>query len=172
LRITITGTPGCGKTTVAEILSELLKIEKFNVSELVKEKRLYESFDEKRNSYVVDVEKLVKFFKDKDNFVAEGLVSHYIPADYCIVLRTEPKELERRLVKKGYSPEKIKENVEAEILGVIATEAFENPRAKRITQIDTTKRSPEEVAKAIAEFINGKEVFDEVDWLENETGSY
>lgn len=172
MRITITGTPGCGKTTTAELLAKLLRLRVFNLSSLVKKEKLYEDFDAERNSYVVDVEKLVEFFKDKDDFIAEGLVSHYIPADYCIVLRTNPKELERRLKERNYSPQKVRENLEAEILGVIATEAFENPKARKTTQIDTTNRTPSEVAEKIVEFIKGKEVFDEVDWLEDSAGGY
>ena len=172
MRITITGTPGCGKTTVAKLLSEQTGIPVFHLSDLIKEKGFYTDYDKERKAYVTDEEKLVDFFREKENFIAEGLVAHYIPSDLCIILRVNPSELSKRLAGRGYSPLKVAENVEAEKLAVIATEAFENPRAPRIAHIDTTNRTPEEVVRLILKVIEGEEVFDDVDWLEEQGNSY
>lgn len=58
--IVITGTPGTGKTTHAQLLVDespvLLK--HINVGELVKEKGLYEEYDEDWQSYTVDEDKV------------------------------------------------------------------------------------------------------------------
>ena len=172
MKITITGTPGCGKTTVAKLLSELTGIPVFHLSNLIREKGFYTEYDEKRDAYVTDVEKLTEFFKGKEKFIAEGLVAHYIPSDLCIILRVNPSELPKRLAGKEYSPHKVSENVEAERLAVIATEVFENPRAPRIAHIDTTNRTPEEVVNLILKCMEGEEVFDDVDWLEEQGNSY
>lgn len=172
MRIAITGTPGTGKSTVGRILSERLGIPVYNLSELIKEKKLYTEFDREKNAYVVDVEKLFEFFKNKENYIAEGLVAHYVPSDLIVVLRAKPEVVIERLKPRGYSEEKLRENAEAERVAVIATEVFENFPNSPIAHIDTTNRTPEEIAELVERALKGEEVFDEVDWLEDETDSY
>lgn len=60
--IIITGTPGTGKTTHAQILAEesSVPLKHINVGELVKEKSLYEEYDEEWQSYTVDEDKVCK----------------------------------------------------------------------------------------------------------------
>ena len=167
MRVGITGTPGTGKSTVAEILARKLNLPLFNLSRLVREEGLYTSYDEGREAYEVEPEKLREFFEGKEDFIAEGLVAHYIPVDYLIILRASPETVKERLKERPYSQEKINENAEAERFAVIATEALENPLFKKVIHIDTTNRSPEEVARLIEEAIRkGEELFEEVDWLE------
>ena len=43
---TVTGTPGCGKTTFAQLLSAACSLKQLVVGELVKEKGLHEGWDE------------------------------------------------------------------------------------------------------------------------------
>jgi adenylate kinase len=58
--IVITGTPGTGKTTHAQLLvvDSPVPLRHINVSELVKEKALHDGFDEEWQSYVVDEDKV------------------------------------------------------------------------------------------------------------------
>ena len=58
--IVITGTPGTGKTTHAELLVQEspVPLKHINVGEMVKEKGLYEAFDEEWQSYTVDEDKV------------------------------------------------------------------------------------------------------------------
>lgn len=62
--IVITGTPGTGKTTHAQLLASEspVPLKHINVGELVKEKNLYEEYDEEWQSYTVDEDKVG--FKD------------------------------------------------------------------------------------------------------------
>lgn len=57
--IVITGTPGTGKSTHAELLVQEspVLLRHINVSEFVKEKELYENFDAEWDSYIVDEDK-------------------------------------------------------------------------------------------------------------------
>jgi len=57
--IVITGTPGTGKSTHAELLVQEspVPLRHINVSEFVKEKELYENFDAEWDSYIVDEDK-------------------------------------------------------------------------------------------------------------------
>ena len=58
--IIITGTPGTGKTTHAELLAaeSPIQLQHINVGEWVKEKGLHEGFDEEWQSYTVDEDKV------------------------------------------------------------------------------------------------------------------
>jgi len=57
--IVITGTPGTGKSTHAELLVQEspFPLRHINVSEFVKEKELYENFDAEWDTYIVDEDK-------------------------------------------------------------------------------------------------------------------
>lgn len=57
--IVITGTPGTGKSTHAELLVQEspFPLQHINVSEFAKQEELYENFDAEWNSYVVDEDK-------------------------------------------------------------------------------------------------------------------
>lgn len=58
--IVITGTPGTGKTTHAQLLAEQspVPLQYINVSELIKEKTLHDGFDEEWQTYIVDEDKV------------------------------------------------------------------------------------------------------------------
>jgi adenylate kinase len=58
--IIITGTPGTGKTTHAQLLVDLspVPLQHINVGELVKQQNLHEGFDEEWQSYTVDEDKV------------------------------------------------------------------------------------------------------------------
>ena len=57
--IVITGTPGTGKSTHAELLVQEspVPLQHVNVSEFVKEKELYEIFDAEWDTHIVDEDK-------------------------------------------------------------------------------------------------------------------
>lgn len=58
--IVITGTPGTGKSTHAQIIANEspLSLEHINVGEWVKERGLYEDFDQEWQSYTVDEDRV------------------------------------------------------------------------------------------------------------------
>lgn len=144
MRIGITGTPGTGKTTVAEALDRKV----IDLKEFARERGLGEEED----LYEIDVE-AVKEELPEDCWV-EGHLAHKVGVDYCIVLRTRPDVLEERLKERDYSEEKVEENLEAEKMDLILSEAFENCK---IYEIDTTKKSVEEVVEEIEEAVENKE---------------
>jgi adenylate kinase len=100
-----------------------------------------------------------------ETIILEGHFSHHF-ADWSIVLRLAPFILKSRLEARGYSAPKIKENLEAEALDVILVEAVE--LCARVDEIDTTGKSPPEVAELVARIIQGrlKLPVGQVDWLD------
>ena len=162
--ISLSGTPGTGKTTVAKILS-------MTGFKVISMNRIAEGFlderDQQRDSHVVDMEALVEAMKtgrlsileeNETHTIIEGHLSHHLPVDFTIVFRTSPAVLEKRLYSRGYHTEKVRENMEAEALGVISVEAME--RGVPVYEIDTTHTSPQEVAERFRDIVA---------MLENET---
>ena len=160
--ITVTGTPGTGKTTVAENMG----LETVHLTEYVKEKGL----GEQKEEFEVDIDEMTEPVQnelqdiDEDGkVVVEGHLSHHVPSDLCIVLRTHPDELESRLKARDYSEEKIRENLEAEALDVILSEAVS--MQENVLEIDTTNRKPEETVEIIREAVEKEETgYGDVDW--------
>jgi adenylate kinase len=160
--VALTGTPGVGKTTVAEILKE----RDYIVESVGK---LAEKFDciigEELGSKIVDVDSLSDKIDRSGFTIIEGHLSHHLDPDITIVLRCNPKVLKKRLSRTGWNEEKILENVEAEITDVILMEAM---GAKRVYEIDTTKLKAEKVADHVDRIINGEDEEykpGKIDWI-------
>jgi adenylate kinase len=149
--IAITGTPGTGKTEVAKALAKLTGWEYVSLNEVAENRSLYEGYDEKRESKIVDIEKLREAVNvlsaSRKNMIIESHYAHDMPCDAVIVLRTDPDVLRKRLTGKGFHAEKVAENVEAEMMQVIRDEAKE--AHKNVFEIDTTKKTPSAAAKEI-----------------------
>jgi adenylate kinase len=148
MRIALTGTPGTGKTTVAK----LLPFRVIDINGLIKDEGLSLGTDRERGCLIADVDSLAKRVeelapeKDEEMVILEGHFSHQLAAE-AIVLRTSPKVLRVRLALRGYPEKKVRENLEAEALDVILVEAAE--WCDRTSEIDTTGRSPQEVAELV-----------------------
>ena len=140
--ICVTGSVGAGKTYLSKKLAKSLKFDYVDVNLLIKKNKLYDSYDKKTRSYVVDEKKLTKFLEKniKKNSVIDSHLSHYLSkkfVDLCIVTKCDIKILNNRLKKRKYSKEKIQDNLEVEILDVILIEAKENKH--NILVVDTSK---------------------------------
>lgn len=169
--IAITGTPGVGKTTVSKLLAERLKYGYVNLRDYALEKGLGEMKGEELELDVDELaENFARDFSGKD-VVVDSHLAHFMPADLVVVLRAHPRLVGKRLKARGYSREKLGENVEAELVDVILVEALEEN--ENVIEVDTTGKTPENVVEEILGLIergvrrrvgvvNWSEVYDEV----------
>jgi len=158
--IALTGTPGTGKTSVSKILHKK-GFEIVDLNKVVCEKNFLFGKDEKRESNIVDIDRINNYVKEnctgKDIVFIEGHLSHLLKSvDKVFVFRCHPKKLRGNLSKKGWNEQKIKENVEAEILDIILCETLEIHQKDNIFEIDVSEKSLDDVASSIIEIINNK----------------
>ena len=66
--IVVTGTPATGKTTLSKKLAKKLNYYYVDVNKLISKHKLYEGYDRKRKTKIVDVRKLNKFLIDYIDF--------------------------------------------------------------------------------------------------------
>jgi len=143
--IIISGNPATGKTTIAKKIAKQKKLKYIDVNQIIKDNKLYSYYNKKDKSYVVDVKKLNRFLinlikKDK-KVVLDSHLTHYLPSKYvdeCIITKCNLKELRKRLEKRKYSKEKIKNNLDCEIFDVCKIEALENKH--KVNVVNTSKK--------------------------------
>jgi adenylate kinase len=181
--IIISGTPGTGKSTVSKQISEMIDAKIISLNELAISEKLTLQYDKKRETYIVDFDKLIPYlinliesFKNAGHkfLIIEGHFADIVPNEfinYAIVLRCDPEQLSNRLKKRGYKREKVRENVQAEILGNCVNYLIQKQINSPTYEIDTTLLTIESIAKTIIDLIiYNKNVegfkIGKVDWLE------
>ena len=168
----ITGTPCTGKTTIASRLNGRV----IKINDLARSHGFIMGVDEQKGYDIIDIEKLslhvCQLIKDCDEvLIFEGHVTHLLDgADKVIVLRANPDILKKRLEGRGYSPSKIRENLEAEALGVCSAEAIE--KHDEVYELDVSDLTVDEAAELVGEVIeNGGDYpvgsVDYMEWLLN-----
>jgi adenylate kinase len=179
----VSGTPGTGKTTISKNISNYIKANVISLNELAISENLIVKYDAKRETSVINNKKLISFLieliedykkEDLEFLIIESHFSDIVPEQYInfvIILRCDPDELYNRLKRRGYKREKIRENVQSEILGNCVNYFINKPLNIPILEIDTTNVSIESITKTIVDILRKKIDIDDfyagkVDWLE------
>lgn len=154
MRVVVTGTPGTGKTSATEVLESDLDV--VHLNEAIREEELFGDVDEERDSVIADLDAIREWIGDRDDCVIESHLAHHLDADRAIVLRCRPDVLRERLKGRDESEASIAENAESEALDGILAEAVDRHGLDAVYEIDTTDRSPSEVATEIDAVIRGE----------------
>jgi adenylate kinase len=153
MRLALTGTPGTGKTTVTDLLTDGadpgVDLEPIHLNDVLEREGLYDRVDEDRDSYVADLEALREWLAGRDDVLIESHLAHHVDADRVVVLRCRPDELADRLRDRSADETEIDENADSEALDVILGEAVERHGRERVYEVDTTDRSPAAVAREV-----------------------
>ena len=166
MRVAITGTPGTGKTSVSAILRQRGH-DVLDMTQYIKDNGLREEYDAERDTYDVDVERLNDYLADYDNVIFEGHLAHFMDVDSVIVLRCHPDVMKGRLEARGYSEEKVSENIQAEVLDVILFEAVES--GIPTFSVDTSHGIVERTADEIEDVMKGDVIGhmpEDISWAE------
>jgi len=147
--IILTGTPGTGKDTVA-IGLERKGFIWLSLNNIIKQRRLWKK--KEKGCLVADMKGLEKEIRkgisklrkggDKDIIVEGHLACEFkMPADICIVLRTNPETLRKRLEKRKYPKMKTDDNILCEELDYCTQKAEANLECP-VYEVRTDKSIP------------------------------
>jgi adenylate kinase len=101
-------------------------LEKYRSQDLNMDKIVNKSFD------VKEILNLVTKNKRITGIIVDSHLSQYIENDYCIIVRSDIKDIYKRLKARKYTQAKIEENIQSEIFEICLDEA-RNLHTKIIT---------------------------------------
>lgn len=173
--IFITGTPCTGKTTVSEAVADRLGCKLIKINDLAIQNDFVLGIDDEKGYKVIDIpalnEKVDEIIRSSDELlIFEGHLAHLCDGgDKVIVLRVRPEILEERLKARDYSDAKIRENLEAEAMGVCTAEAYDI-YGENISEIDVSDLTVDEIVDELSDVILASKTYpvgevDFMDWL-------
>ena len=175
LRFVITGNPGVGKHTTAKIIAEKINADIIDINDVAIDNN---ATGKKTDLGLdVDVKRLVRLLekqlKAERDLVIVGHLAPYVlkPVGISLVavLRRSPYELEKTLKKRGYSVDKVRENVASEILGTSLYDSLKTFGKRKVAEFDTTGKTPKEttyeILAALQKKSKSKSKLIGIDWL-------
>lgn len=162
--IAITGTPGTGKSSAALELARIIHAATvIDAGKFARKNGIVEGFDARRKSWIVDTKRLkrkilghIKSENGPAVIIVEGHYSEEVcTPDVTFVLRCRPDVLEKRLLKRKYTKEKLEENILAEALDYCTISACNNKTA-RVYELDSTMAGKKSLARTMARLIASK----------------
>ena len=156
-RLGITGTPGTGKKTIAPLVASRLGFSTLDLNSLAIRRKSLNPGD----TIEVEIAPMRRRL-EKLEFESKVLYGHLLPSvfrrgelDFIVVLRCKPAVLKGRLLRRGYSPQKLRENLEAELIGVTLAECLKRFGDERLLEYDASSGEPGLVVDRILADISG-----------------
>ena len=161
--IALTGSPGSGKSSIAE-LAKSSGWEVISVEKLAEKHGLLGEFDKNDQAKEIDIEKLRKSLgRINGPLIIDGHLSHYLEVDAIVILRCKPSILRERLQQRGYPEWKIESNVDWEIIG----SSWSDIENENVAEFETSSAELDKVWSDIQDWINeghpSRKPF--VDWM-------
>lgn len=171
MKLIITGNPGVGKHTSAKIIADRTGAEILDINRIAIDNNAIAKKTDR--GLEVDVKKLgrlmTKMMTSRKDMIVVGHLAPYVlrPAGIGLVavLRRSPYELENTLKKRGYSAEKVRENLAGEILGVSLYDSLKKFGRRKVVEFDTTNKTPDKTADEIMRALRKKPKPARIDWL-------
>ena len=175
IRLAITGNPGVGKHTSTKFLCEKLGgLKIIDINKIIIDNNAFLLNDDLYGKEV-DIKKTLKLIRDE---LKKGgdivIIGHLVPyvlkpdgIDLVVVMRRSPYEIIKTFEDREYSPEKIRENVASEILGISFYDALKTFGKSKVIEFDATGKTPQESAEEIMSLLQNKlkRKIGMVDWL-------
>ena len=167
----ITGTPGTGKKSVAPIVARSLGVACLGINELARAEGLMKNAGTEGEVDTVLLRRaLAKRVKPP-----AVLYGHLLPYSVdrrrvakAVVLRCEPSVLKLRLMSRGYPGEKVLDNVQAELIGLLSADTVKSFGRARTFEVDTTYSTPAESAAQVVSIAKGGlKGAGPIDWMPN-----
>jgi adenylate kinase len=173
-RLVITGSPGVGKHTSARLVAK-----RFQGSKIIDINKLAlanNAILEGKDGTSIDIKKVSRLIEQEAKINTKDLifVGHLAPyvinpedVSIAIVLRRSPYELISVFQKRHYSPEKARENIASEILGITLYDSLTAFGRDKIAEVDTTGEMPSQTLDKIIPLLQQKlrPQFGCIDWL-------
>lgn len=175
IKVAITGSPGVGKHTCTKIVCEKLgDVKIIDINKIIIDNNAFLLNDD-RNGKEVDIKKTLKLIR---NELKKGgdlvIIGHLVPyllrpdgIDIVVVMRRSPYEIIRTFEERDYSPEKIRENVASEILGISFYDALKTFGKNKVIEFDATGKTSQQCAEEIVLLLQNKlkREIGMIDWL-------
>ncbi len=150
----VTGTPGTGKKTIAAKVSATLGVRAYGLTDLASRYGLLGGEGE------VDAAELGR--RIRSGIKGRSLLfGHLLPYAFSsrdmvrvVVLRCDPAILGRRLASRGYPRSQLRENVEAELIGLVSADSASRFGPEKVFEFDTTASSPDAASAAVADLLS------------------
>jgi adenylate kinase len=175
MRLAITGNPGVGKHTSTRFLCEKLEgLKIIDINKIIIDNNAFLLNDEEYGKEV-DIKKTLKLMRyELKNGGDLVIIGHLVPyvlkpdgIDLVVVMRRSPYEIIRTFEDREYSPEKIRENIASEILGISFYDALKTFGKNKVIEFDATGKTPQQSAEEIVSLLQNKlnHKIGMVDWL-------
>ncbi|CAB3367142.1 Hypothetical predicted protein [Cloeon dipterum] len=161
--IMVTGTPGVGKSSLCEQISEITGFEWIQIGNFAKENDCLDEFDEEYKCPVLNEDRLIDELEE--TMSGGGVIVDYHGCDFfperwfdiVFVLRTDNTQLFDRLRQRGYSGKKLEDNIQCEIFQTILEEAKESYAQEIVHELQSN--TPEDMESNVERICSWVDLF-------------
>jgi|SRR5919106_1266230 adenylate kinase len=176
-QLVITGGPGVGKHTSARLVAKEYPGSKMiDINKMAIANNAILDDDDDNFGLSIDVKKVRRLIDyeaktHRNDLILLGHLAPYVvnpsKLSMAIVLRRSPYELISVFQKRHYSPEKTRENIASEILGITLFDSLKSFGKAKLAEIDTTGETPLQTLDKIVSLLqeNSRPRFGYIDWL-------